>query len=58
MFPSFRDFQAATSRRPVERALCVRGDREKLFRRGVGSWWKKSRAPRRRTAACCGEEAR
>jgi hypothetical protein len=43
MFRVFRDSSAATSRRPVERVLCVRGDREQLFRRGVGSWRKKSR---------------
>jgi hypothetical protein len=43
MFRVFRDSSAATSRRPVERVLCVRGDREQLFRRGVGSWRRESR---------------
>ncbi len=42
MFRPLWDFKAATSRRPVERVICVRGDREQLFRRGVGSWRRES----------------
>ena len=51
MFSSLWDLLAAASRRPVERAICVRGDRELLFWRGVGSWRRKSQRAGREVAA-------